>query len=82
MHRHTRDADGHLPNESNYGCNYSNDVDVEFFFVFTADANSQKNSSSTPFDLSTIPVVKIADLGNACWTVSHRLTIAFNFQCL
>jgi len=33
--------------------------------------DSQKNSRSTPFDLLTSPVVKIADLGNACWTVSN-----------
>jgi len=37
---------------------------------FAEAADSEKNSRNTPFDFSTVPVVKIADLGNACWTVS------------
>ena len=41
---------------------------------FAEAVDSQKNSCNALFDLSTTPVVKIADLGNACWTVSNGLS--------
>jgi len=47
---------------------------------FAEAVNSQKNICSTPFDLSTAPVVKIADLGNACWTVSNGLSFTLMFS--
>jgi len=44
---------------------------------FAEAVNSEKNSRSTLFDASTIPVVKIADLGNACWTVSNGFSLTY-----
>jgi len=56
------------------GCN------VVYFHasVRFSDAGDGQKNRSTPFDLSTIPVVKIADLGNACWTVSCTYSLSVN----